>query len=441
MSDPLSGAAFQRGTNHVVQARNVSASHETRAQERSVVTSRHAGAVKGRRVLIVVENLPCPFDRRVMQEARTLSAAGYVVSIICPKAPGYEKSFERVDGIDIHRHWLPREADGALGYALEYSVALAMEFWLSLKVLFGRGFDVLHACNPPDTIFLIGGFYKLFGKKFVFDHHDINPELYEAKFGKRGWGRRLLVALERMSFRTANLVISTNESYRSIATGRGRKNPGDVFVVRSGPDLTRIRQVPPNPALKKGRAYLVGYVGVMGKQEGIDLLLQAAHLIVKDLGRTDIQFGLVGGGTELPAMRELAQQLGIADYVTFTGRAPDAQLLEMLNTADICVNPDRANYMNDRSTMNKIMEYMALAKPVVQFDLTEGRFSAGEASWYARPNDVADLAQKMISLLGDEPQRIRMGAIGRERVERQLSWQHEAPRLLAAYEHLLGVHK
>ena len=439
MSDPLSGAAFQRGTSPGVQARHAPAGHESRAQERNGVATRHAGAVKGRRVLIVVENLPCPFDRRVMQEARTLTAAGYGVSIICPKAPGFEKSFERVDGIDIHRHWLPREADGAFGYALEYSVALVMEFWLSLKVLFGRGFDVLHACNPPDTIFLIGGFYKLFGKKFVFDHHDINPELYEAKFGKRGWGRRLLVALERMSFRTANLVISTNESYRSIATGRGRKNPRDVFVVRSGPDLTRIRQVPPNPALKKGRRYLVGYVGVMGKQEGIDLLLQAIEHIVKDLKRTDIQFGLVGGGTELPAMRELAQRLDIADYVTFTGRAPDAELLEMLNTADICVNPDRANDMNDRSTMNKIMEYMALARPVVQFDLTEGRYSAGEASWYARPNDTADLAQKMVSLLDDEQQRIRMGAIGRERVERLLSWQHEAPRLLAAYEHLLGV--
>ncbi|MBC8024594.1 MAG: glycosyltransferase family 4 protein [Steroidobacteraceae bacterium] len=439
MSDPLSGAAFQRGTSRGVRARDALASHETRAQGRDAVTQRNDGAVKRRRVLIVVENLPCPFDRRVMQEARTLAAAGYVVSIICPKAPGFEKSFERVDGIDIHRHWLPREADGVLGYALEYSVALTLEFWLSLKVLLGRGFDVLHACNPPDTIFLIGGFYKLLGKKFVFDHHDINPELYEAKFGKRGWGRRLLVALERMSFRTANLVISTNESYRSIATGRGRKNPGDVFVVRSGPDLTRIRQVPPNPALKKGRKYLVGYVGVMGKQEGIDLLLQAAQIIVKDQRRTDIQFGLVGGGTELPAMRELARSLGIADYVTFTGRAPDAELLEMLNTADICVNPDRANDMNDRSTMNKIMEYMALAKPVVQFDLTEGRVSAGEASWYARPNDVADLAEKMVSLLGDEQQRIRMGAVGRERVERELSWQHEAPRLLAAYEHLLGV--
>ena len=414
MSESVSGATFRSGTRAIEQVR------------------------KDGRVLIIVENLPCPFDRRVWQEARTLEAAGYVVSIICPKAPGYEKSFERIDGIDIHRHSLPTEADGVLGYALEYSVALAMEFWLSLKVLFGRGFDVIHACNPPDTIFLIGGFYKLFGKKYVFDHHDINPELYEAKFGKRGLGRKLLVALERMSFNTADMVISTNESYRSIAIERGGKNPKDVYVVRSGPDLSRMKIVPANPALKHGRKYLVGYVGVMGKQEGIDLLLQAVQLIVHHLKRTDIHFGLVGGGTELPAMRELAKELGVAEYVTFTGRAPDAELLEMLNTADICVNPDRANDMNDRSTMNKIMEYMALGKPVVQFDLTEGRVSAGEASWYARPNDVADLAQKMVALLNDENQRIHMGAIGRERVERELSWQHEAPRLLEAYEHLTG---
>ena len=414
MSESVSGATLDSGTREIEQVR------------------------KGGRVLIIVENLPCPFDRRVWQEARTLSGAGYVVSIICPKAPGYEKSFERIDGIDIHRHALPAEADGVLGYALEYSVALAMEFWLSLKILFGRGFDVIHACNPPDTIFLIGAFYKLFGKKYVFDHHDINPELYEAKFGKRGFGRRVLVALERMSFNTADMVISTNESYRSIAIERGHKDPKDVFVVRSGPDLSRMKVVPANPALKRGRKYLVGYVGVMGKQEGIDLLLQAVQLIVKHLKRTDIHFGLVGGGTELPAMRELAKELGVAEYVTFTGRAPDAELLEMLNTADICVNPDRANDMNDRSTMNKIMEYMALGKPVVQFDLTEGRVSAGEASWYAKPNDVADLAQKMVSLLGDENQRIHMGAIGRERVEQHLSWQHEAPRLLAAYEQLTG---
>jgi glycosyltransferase involved in cell wall biosynthesis len=429
VSDTANGAAMQRGTNRPSQA-------VTAAEVAALRTLPVERVMTGRRVLIIVENLPCPFDRRVMQEARTLTAAGYVVSIISPKAKGYEKSFERIDGIDIHRHALPREADGAIGYLLEYSVALFWEFWLSLKILFGRGFDIIHACNPPDTIFLIGGFYKLFGKKFVFDHHDINPELYEAKFGKRGFGYRLLSALERMTFRTADMVISTNESYRQIALTRGRVKEKDVFVVRSGPDLTRLKQVPPNPALKKGRRYLVGYVGVMGKQEGIDLLLQSVQFIVKHLGRTDIQFGLVGGGTELAAMRELAKTLDIADYVTFTGRVPDAELLEMLNTADICVNPDRANDMNDRSTMNKVMEYMALGKPLVQFDLTEGRVSAGEASWYARQNDVADLAQKLVGLLADENERMRMSAIGRERIEHVLSWQHEAPRLLAAYEYL-----
>jgi glycosyltransferase involved in cell wall biosynthesis len=429
VSETANGAAMQRGTNRPSQAL-------TAAEVAAVRALPVERVMTGRRVLIIVENLPCPFDRRVMQEARTLTAAGYSVSIISPRAKGYEKSFERIDGIDIHRHPLPREADGALGYLLEYGVALFWEFWLSLKILFGRGFDVIHACNPPDTIFLIGGFYKLFGKKFVFDHHDINPELYEAKFGKRGFGYRLLTALERLTFRTADMVISTNESYRKIALTRGAVKERDIFVVRSGPDLTRLKQVPPNPALKKGRKYLVGYVGVMGKQEGIDLLLQAVQLIVKHLGRTDIQFGLVGGGTELPAMRELARQLDIAEYVTFTGRVPDGELLEMLNTADICVNPDRANDMNDRSTMNKVMEYMALGKPLVQFDLTEGRVSAGEASWYARPNDVADLAQKLVALLADENQRIHMSAVGRERIEHVLSWQHEAPRLLAAYEYL-----
>jgi glycosyltransferase involved in cell wall biosynthesis len=432
VSESFDGAALPGGAP---ATRSVEATAGSQADPRADGERRSAVC---RRVLIIVENLPCPFDRRVWQEARTLAAAGYLVSIICPKAPGYEAGFEEIDGIHIHRHWLPKEADGAIGYAIEYSVALLMEFWLSLKVAFGRGFDVIQACNPPDTIFLIGGFYKVFGKKFVFDHHDINPELYEAKFGKRGWGRRLLVFLERLSFRTADIVISTNESYRNIALERGDKDPRRVFVVRSGPDLTRIKRVPPNPALRKGRRYLVGYVGVMGKQEGIDLLLQAVQYIVHDLKRTDIHFGLVGGGTELPAMRELAAKLGVDSFVTFTGRAPDAELLEMLNTADVCVNPDRANDMNDRSTMNKIMEYMALGKPVVQFDLTEGRVSAGDASWYARPNDVADLAQKLVALLDDENMRIHMGAIGRERVEKVLSWQHEAPRLLAAYDHLFG---
>jgi glycosyltransferase involved in cell wall biosynthesis len=437
VTDPATATAESQRDENIV-ARTTAATPPDLKTELAQRQAARRVAVRGKRVLMIVENLPCPFDRRVMQEARTLTQAGYFVSIISPKAPGYEKSFEVVDGIDIWRHSLPKEADGALGYALEYTWALTMEFLLALRVLFGRGFDVLHACNPPDTIFIIGRFFKLFGKKFLFDHHDINPELYEAKFGKRGFGRSLLVALERMTFKTADVVISTNESYRNIAMQRGQVNPKNIFVVRSGPDLTRMKIVPANPAWRNGRRYVVGYVGVMGKQEGIDLLLQSVQLIVQQLGRQDIQFVLVGGGTELPAMRALARDLGVADYVTFTGRAPDAELLSVLNTADICVNPDRANEMNDRSTMNKIMEYMALGKPVVQFDLTEGRVSAGDASWYARANDVLDLAQKMVALLGDESQRIHMGAVGRERIERVLSWQHEAPNLLAAYEHLLN---
>lgn len=390
----------------------------------------------GRRVLIIVENLPCPFDRRVWQEARTLAAAGYLVSIICPKGKGYEKSFEELEGIAIYRHPQPFEGSGAFGYLAEYCWALLAEFALSLRVLMERGFDAIHACNPPDTLFLIGGFYKLFGKKFLFDHHDINPELYEAKFRRRDLFYRLMLWLERCTFKTADVCVATNESYRRIAIERGSRPPAKVFVVRSGPDLRRLRVLPPTPALRNGRRYLVGYVGVMGRQEGIDGLLASVQHVVQVMKRTDIQFGLVGGGTELAAMRKLAEQLGVADYVTFTGRVPDDELLTMLNTADVCVNPDVANDMNDKSTMNKVMEYMALGKPIVQFDLTEGRVSAQDASLYARRNDPIDMARKLIALLDDPELRSRMGAAGLERVKTVLAWEHEAPRLLAAYEEL-----
>jgi glycosyltransferase involved in cell wall biosynthesis len=404
--------------------------------DEQTVSSAVAMTGLGRRVLIIVENLPCPFDRRVWQEARTLAAAGYLVSIICPKGKGYEKSFEEIDGIAIYRHVQPFEASGPLGYLAEYSWALLAEFALSLRVLMERGFDAIHACNPPDTLFLIGGFYKLFGKKFLFDHHDINPELYEAKFQRRDLFYRLMVWLERTTFRTADVCVATNESYRRIAIERGSRSPSKVFVVRSGPDLRRLRVLPPTPALKNGRRYLVGYVGVMGRQEGIDGLLSCVQHIVQDMKRTDIQFGLVGGGTELAAMRRLAEQLGVADYVTFTGRVPDEDLLAVLNTAEVCVNPDVANDMNDKSTMNKIMEYMALGKPIVQFDLTEGRVSAQDASLYARRNDPIDMARKLVALLDDAELRQRMGAAGLERVKTVLAWEHEAPRLLAAYEEL-----
>jgi glycosyltransferase involved in cell wall biosynthesis len=389
-----------------------------------------------RRVLILVENLPSPFDRRVWQEACALRDASYVVSIICPTGRGCERKFESIDGIHIYRYNLPIEAAGAAGYAVEYAIALAWTFVLAWRVLLTRGFDVIHACNPPDLLFLIGGFFKLFGKKFVFDHHDLGPELYEAKFGRRDFLHRLMLKLEHLTFRTADVSIATNESYRRIAIGRGRMPPERVFVVRSGPSLARLKILPPDERLKRGRRHLVGYVGVMGKQEGIDYLLRAARHIVIDLRRSDVHFGLVGGGTSLEEMKALAVELGIAGYVTFTGRVPDGELLAMLNTADVCVNPDVANEMNDKSTMNKIMEYMALGKPIVQFDLTEGRYSAQRASLYARRNDPLDLAAKIVELLDDPLRRAEMGKYGRRRVEDELAWDHEAPKLLAAYEAL-----
>jgi glycosyltransferase involved in cell wall biosynthesis len=369
----------------------------------------------------------------VWQEACALRDAGYGVSIVCPTGRGYEKRFERIEGIDIWRYALPTEGEGAAGYLVEYAVALAKTFFLTFRVSFGRGFDVIHACNPPDLFFLVGGFWKLFGKKFVFDHHDANPELYEAKFGRRDLLYRAMLFLEKMTFRTADISLATNESYRRIALGRGAMAPERVFVVRSGPSLERLRILPPDPSLKRGRRYLVGYVGVMGRQEGIDYLLRAAAHIVHDLGRRDVHFGLVGGGTSLEALRRLAAELGVAGYVTFTGRVPDREMLAMLNTADVCVNPDVANEMNDISTMNKVMEYMALGKPMVQFDLAEGRFSAREASLYARRNNALDLAAKIIELLESPEKRRAMGEFGRRRVREELEWRYEAPKLLAAY--------
>jgi glycosyltransferase involved in cell wall biosynthesis len=390
----------------------------------------------GKRVLMLVENLPVPFDRRVWQEANTLRDAGYTVSVICPTGPGCEARFELIDGIAVYRYRLAVEAAGAAGYAIEYAAALLLTFALAWRVLFTRGFDAIHACNPPDLFFLIGRFFKLFGKRFVFDHHDLCPELFEAKFGRRGLPYRALLRLERWTFRTADVSIATNESYRRIAIERGGVRPERVFVVRSGPSLERLKRLPPAARYRCGRRYLVGYVGVMGRQEGIEYLLRAVRHIVFELGRRDIHFGLVGGGTSLAELKALAAQLHIAGYVTFTGRVADDELLALLNTADVCVNPDAANELNDKSTMNKVMEYMALGKPIVQFDLTEGRYSAQAASLYARRNDPIDLAVQIVALIDDPERRARMGEYGRRRIADELEWRHEAPKLLAAYEAL-----
>ena len=393
--------------------------------------------LKGRHVLIVVENLPLPFDRRVWQEARTLKSAGAQVSIICPTGKGHEARFEVIEGIEIHRHPLPLEASGALGFLAEYGAALFWETVLAWKIFLKRRFDVIHGCNPPDLIFLVAAPFKLLGVRYIFDHHDINPELYEAKFDKRGFFWRLMLIFERLTFRFADVSIATNESYRRIAIERGGMDPAHVHVVRSGPDLSRLRLVPPVEIWKNGRAHMVGYVGVMGEQEGIDLLIDAVDHLVRKWGREDIQFVLVGGGPALADLEALTAARGLADFITFTGRAPDKDLFEVLSTMDMGVNPDRVNAMNDKSTMNKIMEYMSLGKAMVQFDVAEGKFSALEASLYAKPNDPVDLAEKIIELIDDPDRRAAMGAFGRRRVVEELNWQHQIGPLLAAYTQAL----
>ena len=392
----------------------------------------------GRKVLIIVENLPLPFDRRVWHECRTLTRAGAKVSVICPTGKGYEAAHEEIDGVHIYRHSLPLDASGAAGYLLEYGAALFHEMRLALKIRRRHGFDTIQGCNPPDLIFLVAWpFKRLSGTRFIFDHHDINPELYEAKFGRRGVFWKLMVLFEKLTFRSADVVISTNESYREIALDRGGKAAEDVFVVRSGPDLTRLKRMPPDRRWHNGRAHMVGYVGVMGEQEGIDLLLDAARDLVQDRGR-DVQFVLVGGGSSLEAMKAKAAGMGLAEHVTFTGRAPDDELFDVLSNADVCVNPDRVNAMNDKSTMNKILEYMAFEKPIVQFDVTEGRRSAEDASLYARADDTGDMADKIAALLDDPGRRAEMGRSGYRRVVSELSWDHQIPALIAAYERAAG---
>jgi glycosyltransferase involved in cell wall biosynthesis len=391
----------------------------------------------GKHVLIIIENLPAPFDRRVWQEACTLKEKGAYVSIICPKMKGYTESFERINDIDIYRHPLPLEGSGALGYLFEYTTAIFWELVLSFKIFFKRRFHVIHGCNPPDLIFLTALPFKLLGVKYVFDHHDINPELYIAKFGKKDLFYRSMLWLEKLTFKTANYSIATNESYKQIAIQRGKMPADKVQVVRSGPSLERIQLTPGNEKYKKGRSYLVGYVGVIGVQEGLDLLLESVkHLISK---RQDVQFAIVGGGTSLEDIKKMAVEMGLNEYVDFYGRVSDEKLLDVLNTCDVCVNPDKPTEMNNLSTMNKIMEYMALKKPIVQYDLKEGRASAEKASLYAKNNDTADFADKIGWLLDHEKESHEMAEYGYNRVLDKLSWDHESIKLINFYARVLNV--
>lgn len=391
------------------------------------------------RILIIVQNLPVPLDRRVWLEATALTAAGYQVSVICPKFPGYRESRVSLDGIDIHRYPLPIAAHGPIGFILEFAWCFLATFLMTFHVaLRGRGFDAIHACNPPDTFWLLARFWKLLGKPFLFDHHDLSPEMYAAKFEKPSrLAHAGLLFLERMTFRTADVVIATNESHREVAIARGGVAPERVLVVRSGPNLTSLKRYPPDPAWRNGKRHLLVYLGEMCKQDGVDHLIRSVGILRDDLGNHDFHCVLVGGGPHQKRMRAYADEIGVAGVTTFTGRVSDEMLCRILSSADVAVDPDPKNDWSDRSTMNKIMEYMYFGLPIVAFDLAETRRSAQAAASYAAPNLDHELARSILELLDDEPRRKRMGEVGMRRVRDELAWEYSVPSLLRAYEILL----
>jgi glycosyltransferase involved in cell wall biosynthesis len=392
---------------------------------------------RDRRILILVENLPVPLDRRVWLEATTLVQAGYQVSVICPTGRGWDAPFEVIEDVHVWRYPEPPEAhSGALAYAREWGGALWQMARLMRVVRRERGFDVVQGCNPPDLLFLLALWWRPAGVRFLFDHHDVCPELFEAKFGRRGLLYQIMRLCERMTFATASVSIATNESFRRVALERGGMRPEDVFVVRSAPRVESFLPGPGDIALRKGAGTVLGYVGVIGQQEGMDLLVAAVAHLVNHLGRADIHVVIVGFGPALAEMQADVASRGLAAQFTFTGPLYGEALLRALNAIDIGVAPDPKNPMNDISTMNKVMEYMALEKPVVQFDLTEGRASADAASLYAVPNDPEDFAAKIAWLIDHPQDRAAMGRIGRARVMERLSWAHSAPALLAAYDRI-----
>jgi glycosyltransferase involved in cell wall biosynthesis len=392
-----------------------------------------------RHVLILVENLPVPFDRRVWQESRALIEAGYAVTVICPMGSQATEADVVLEGIHVLRYPLRPAQGGPLGFVREYAAAMFHTARLALRAHRADPVDVVHACNPPDLFFLVALLLRPSGARFVFDHHDLVPELFLSRFAGGGkalyWVTRVL---ERLTFACTDGVIATNESYRAVATGRGRVHPSKVVVVRSGPDLSRFVQCPPDPELRRGKRHLAAYLGVMGPQDGVDYALRALRSLRTDLGREDLHCIFMGTGDVQEQMMQLSADLGLEDMVEFTGRVPDEFVQRCLSTADVCLSPDPKNPLNDLSTMNKVLEYMAMGRPVVSFDLTEARVSAGDAAVYAAADDEAEFASRIDELLRNEELRVAMGRRGRQRIETFLSWEHSRRALVEFYDHLVA---
>jgi len=389
----------------------------------------------GNRILMLLENRPYPQDLRVRREADALCAAGYQVTVICPVDKG-QPFRERVDGVSVYRYPAPPDANGLLAYVWEYGCSMFFSFLLSVRVFFAEGFDIVHAHNPPDTFVFIAVFYKLFGKRFVYDHHDLSPEMYRARFA--GGGNllvyRALVWLEKLSCYFADHVIVTNESYKTIARERCSVPESRITIVRNGIELNRLEaDIEPDHGLREMGKAIIGYVGVMGFQDGVDYLLRALHHLIHDLGRTDFHCILIGGGDAWESLKAEARQLRLDDYVQFTGFVFGEQLRRHLSAADICVDPAPSSPYGDRSTVFKIMEYMSLGKPIVAFDLPEHRFTAQQAAVYVPPNDERAFARAMAELVDDPRRRVALGVFGRHRIKTQLAWEYSIPNLLHAY--------
>jgi glycosyltransferase involved in cell wall biosynthesis len=393
-----------------------------------------------KRVLIIVQNLPVPFDRRVWLECQALVSAGYQVAVVCPKGDG-DPAYEVVDSVELHKYRPYAPGGSKIGFVTEYAYSFLATLRLVLKARRRSGrFDVMQACNPPDIFWPIALILRGRDRtKFIFDHHDLCPELYESRFpdGPR-LPYRMLRALERRTHRTAQHVISTNDSYRQIAVKRSGKAPGDVTVVRTGPDPQRLRRGPEHPELRRGRKHLAAYIGVMGPQDGVDIVVRAADVVVNELHRDDIAFTLIGKGDCFGELVALRDQLGLGGHVEFTGRAPDELVTQILSTADVGLSPDPKNPLNDVSTMNKSMEYMAFELPVVAFDLHETRVSVADAGVYVVPNDIHEYAKAIVSLIDDDPGRELLGKRGRARVEEELAWSHAERAYLRVYQDLTG---
>jgi glycosyltransferase involved in cell wall biosynthesis len=392
------------------------------------------------RVLIIVQNLPVPFDRRVWLECRALAADGHQVAVVCPKGKG-DPAYQELDGVELYKYRPYAPGGSKISFVTEYAYSFLATARLALKARRAGRFGIMQACNPPDIFWPIAlGLRALDRTRFVFDHHDLCPELYESRFpgSRQSLPYRGLRALERRTHRTADHVISTNDSYREVAIRRSGRRPADVTVVRTGPDPDLLRRGEPRPELRRGRRFLAAYIGVMGPQDGVDIVVRAADIVVHELGRDDIAFTLIGAGDCFDDLVALRDELGLAGHVEFTGRAPDELVSQIMSTADVGLSPDPRNPLNDVSTMNKTMEYMAFELPVVAFDLRETRVSAGDAAVYVTPNDVREYAHAIVALMDDEARRAGMGKLGRARVEQELAWSHQRKAYLGVYRALAG---